>query len=149
MKLQINRIALRKESWWLLGALIVIVACIWPVRSLQKTVTHQVNASEQWMQVQVLAQEALLLKARLSPAEQVLSTVNLQSLVEQSLSNKASILRAGDSAVVTLEGIPSQQLVHALNILRQEAQAQVHQVQLHLSDGLVSGRIELQLLEAQ
>lgn len=139
--------SMRKESWWLLGALVLLLASIWPMRMLKKLPVHHTALQQQWMQVQTMAQEAARLKAQ--PINEIdLGADALAQSVKENLGDKASVTRNGDIAVVTLNGLPHAELGRVLNLLRHQAGAQVDQLQLKVQAGAVSGRVELMLPEA-
>jgi len=151
MKLQVSglsRIKLSKESYWLIGALLVLVACIGPLRGLQKNLSQPIRLNEQLMHVQAMAQEAAKLKAQQASFAAAMP-VALHVLVEQRLGGKAAVVRTGDTAVVSLSGVPTEQLSGALAAMRQEAAAQILQMQLRVVGGVLHGRIELHLPEVR
>lgn len=137
----------RVESLWLLGALLVVLAGVWPVRSLQKLPAQQAALQQQWMQVQAMAQEAQQLQAQTLAAPDVVPTSMLPSLVDQWLDGKASVSVAGDSVVLTLQAVPGPLLISALTSARQEVRAQVEHLQVHAVNGNLSGKVELRMPE--
>lgn len=149
MKAFLQRKPLRRQSWWLLGALAVVAACIWPVRTLQKLPAQQAALHSEWMKVQVLAQQAKQLKEQSAAVSSVSPSTTLQALVQQKMAGTATVAIQGDSAVLTLNGLPHAQLAHVLASLRQEALAQIKQLQLREQQGLLNGRMELQLPESR
>lgn len=140
--------AMRNEGWWLLGALLVLLASIWPLRALQKLPAQHAALQQQWMQVQAMAQEASVLQAQPVSTPVDAAADVLSQWIKDNLAGQASVTLVGGTAVITLNGLPYKELGEAIAALRIQVGAQVEQLELQVQSGSVSGRVELILPEA-
>lgn len=135
---------MRSELAWAWVLLLVIGACWWPLRQLERSAQAQTVLEQQFTQVQALAAQAQQLQS-VAPLPVGDAAAQLQAAVTKVWGSAATLVIQGDSAVLTLQKAAAAGLAPGLDTLRQEARAVFTASKWTMHGDSVSGSVDIVL----